>query len=252
MASVRAFARNDLRLIKRDPMMLGMFGLSVYLVVVLHFGIPWLDGWLAEEGVLPSASHPERLDHYYPLIISFLCLYTCAVIPGTIFAFLILTEKDDDTLRALLVSPIRPQSWLDYRIFTSVVLAFAIELFVLYGVGIDLLPLPQMLCVAFASAWTAPIVMLFLAFLADGKVQGIAYSKFVSFGGLLIVVSWWFDEPLQYAFGLFPPYWASKAYWAGLAGQGSWPLYSLVAVVTQAAVIAFLRSRFLERVYARL
>lgn len=45
--------------------------------------------------------------------------------------------------------------------------------------------------------------MLFFAGFADGKLQGMCYSKFLSLGGLVVILSWFVKEPLQYVFGIF-------------------------------------------------
>ena len=98
-------------------------------------------------------------------------------------------------------------------------------------------------------ALTAPLIMLFLTIISDSRVQGLSYGKFISVTGLITLISWWVEEPLQFLFGILPPYWASKAYWAALASESVWPLYLGAALLAQGLAILLLRNLFIRRVY---
>lgn len=240
---------NDLRLIRRDAILAGLLGFVVYIGVVLRFGLPWLDGVLAADGIMPSPAHPEPFSVYYPAILSLLVVYTGAVMGGTVFGLLVLSEKDDHTMAALLASPLSPGAWVGRRIALSTMVSVAIVLFLFATVGQAMLPWWQLVLVASGASLAGPITMLGLAVFADGRVQGMNYAKTISFGGYLTLLSWWVDDPLQLLFGLFPPYWISKAYWAALEGSGWWPVFLAVGVVYQAACLWGLHRLFVRRIY---
>ena len=91
MLSIVDVAKNDFRLVRRDLILIMLLVFVVYLGVVLRFLLPWANGYLATHGFLPNASVMFPLSHYYPVILSFLVLYTGAVLGGAIFGFLILS-----------------------------------------------------------------------------------------------------------------------------------------------------------------
>ena len=244
--------KNEFKLIRRDIILIALAVFVVYLAVVLKFLLPWLNNYLAIQGFLPNETMLNSLSHYYPLILSFLILYTGALLGGTIFGFLILTEKDDNTLQAMLVTPISPKQYLQSRIIVSTGVTFVIIMFIYYVVNLEPLTFGEILLVSLGGATTAPLIMLFLAILADSKLQGLSYSKFLSFGGFLIIISWFFKEPGQWMFGLFPPYWISKAYWAALDGHSVWYSYLAAGIILQVIVTIFLAKQFIKRVYKKI
>ncbi len=241
--------KNQWKLIRRDIILIALVVFVVYLAIVLRFLLPWLNGYLAEQGFLPNQSLHNSLSHYYPLILSFLVLYTGAILGGAIFGFLILTDKDDNTLKAMLVTPISPKNYINSRIMACAGITFFIILFIFYVVNLKLLTFTSMVLIALGGSLTAPIIMLFLAVLADSKLQGMSFSKFLSFGGLLIIVSWFVKEPLQWLFGLIPPYWISKAYWTALDGSQVWYLYLVLGIILQVGVIILLSNQFISISY---
>lgn len=240
--------RNDARLIRRDMILGMMLIFVVYIGIVLRFGLPWLDGYLLNARILPNARHPQAFSDYIPAIISLLNIYTGPILGGSVFGLLMLTEKDEETMKALLVSPLSPGTYVGYRILLTSVVSLLIVLFLFYTVGQDLLPFGQLLSIAFGAALVAPLTLLFLMIVANGRVQGMNYSKFFSFGGYITLVSWWVSDPAQLLFGLFPPYWISKAYWAALEGSGLWWVFLVIGITYQGACILLLWRIFIRRI----
>lgn len=244
-----SFLRNDATLIRRDLLLLTLLGFVIYIAVVLRYLLPWADGYLAAQGLMPSEAVPHPLSYYDPLTISYMVWYTGPVLGGAVYSFLILSEKDDDTLKAMMVTPISPGRYIDHRIGMSTVFAFAIVGFMILVIGRAQIPLLPTLVIAAAASLTGPILMLFLALLSKTKLQGVNNAKVQSFGGLLILVSWFVEGPLQHLFGLFPPWWPSKAYWVALEGSPWWPAYAAMAVVTQGLLVWAMRRAFVRSVY---
>jgi len=245
------YIQNAFKLIKRDMILITFGAFVLYMAVVLHFLLPWLNRYLAEQGFLPGQAVAHHFSHYYPVILSNFLLYTGALMGGAVFGFLILTEKDDNTLTAMLVSPISPRQYIQSRVIITAAASFLIILFLFYGVTLELLPFGQMLLIALGGALTGPLVMLYLAIMANSKLQGMNYAKILSFVGFLIIIGYFIPEPFQWIFGLFPPYWVSKAYWAALDGGGFWYLYLTLGIVLQGAAILWLAKVFIRRVYRR-
>ena len=110
--------------------------------------------------------------------------------------------------------------------------------------GVAVAPVGPLIAIAAGASLVAPITSLYFATLAANKVQGLALTKFIGAAGFLIPVAWFTPEPLQYLFGLFPPYWISKAYWLALDGNPLWFVAFVIGVALQALVVVALARRF--------
>jgi len=243
---VPKLGRNDVKLIHRDSFLISMFCFVVIIAVILRLGLPWLDTYLTEQGVLPNDTiFPlERLSDVYPMIIAYMGIYTAALLVGTIFGFMLLDEKDDNTLKAMLVTPIPIKQYLLYRVGLPVILTFFIIIFMMLFINQALVPMWQLILIALGGALTAPIITLFFATVADNKVQGFAYSKFGGISGWTILIGWFVPEPWQWLIGLYPPFWVIKAYWLALEHRGGWWLVLIIGIVLQLGLINLLIQRF--------
>lgn len=104
---IRNIGKNDMRLIRRDLILITLLIFVVYIAVVLRFLLPWANRYLADKGFLPNAGIAHDLSYYYPIIIAFLLIYTGGgMLAGAILGFLALSEKDDRTVMAMLVTPV--------------------------------------------------------------------------------------------------------------------------------------------------
>ncbi|MGB0386215.1 MAG: hypothetical protein ACPGWR_15510 [Ardenticatenaceae bacterium] len=246
---VLKFGRNDVKLIGRDHFLVLMLFFVLYIAIALRFGLPWLDGYLAENGILPSESVPMSLAHFYPLLVGYMAVFQGALIAGTIFGFALLDEKDDDTIKAMLVTPVPFTHYVMYRVAVPIVLAFFTVIAMVLFIGQALIPLWQLILISTGASLTAPIATLFYGIFAENKVQGFAMAKFVGIAGGTILLGWFVDEPLQWLFGLFPPFWISKAYWMAYYGHNLWWLALIVGILLQTALIYLLIQRFNKVAY---
>lgn len=246
---VGKLGRNDVKLIGRDSFLVFMFLFAAIIAVVLRLGLPALNSYLAENGVMPGETIPISLSDVYPMLVAYMALYTGALLVGTVFGFVLLDEKDDNTLKAMLVTPVPLNQYVLYRVGVPAILAFVIILGMALFINQALLPLWQMILISAGGALTAPIVSLFFATVAENKVQGFAYSKFGGISGWTILIGWFVPEPWQWLIGLFPPFWISKAYWLALDGNSWWWVALIAGIVLQAGVIYLLVQRFNKVAY---
>lgn len=236
--------RSDAKLIGRDSFLIFMFAFAVIIAAVLRFGLPWLDAYLVEKGIMPGNMIPIRLAEVFPMLVAYLGLYTGALLVGTVFGFVLLDERDHNTIKAMLVTPMPLQQYLLYRVGGTAVLAFIVVFFMVLFINQALLPLWQLLPIVAGAALTAPIVMLFFATFAANKVQGFAFSKFGGISGWTIMIGFFVPTPWQWLIGLYPPFWISKAYWLALEGSSSWWLVLVVGIILQIGLIYWLSQRF--------
>ncbi|MCG8351388.1 MAG: ABC transporter permease [Chloroflexales bacterium] len=247
---VGRLGRNDVKLIGRDSFLLFMFLFALIIALVLRFGLPWLNTALAENGVLPNVTFGiNSLAELYPMIVAYMAIYTGALLVGTVFGFVLLDEKDDNTIKAMLVTPIPLRQYVLYRVGLPAILAFFIIMGTVLVIDQALLPLGQMLLIVAGGSFAAPIISLFFATFAENKVQGFAYSKFGGISGWAFLIGWFIPEPWQWLIGLFPPFWVGKAYWMALEGHGLWWVVLIIGVVLQIGLILWLLQRFNKVAY---
>jgi len=236
--------RSDFKILGRERLPIFMFLFVVYIVTVLRWGLPWLNTYLTEKGIMPSDLIPMPLSAHYPMIIAYLALFTGALIMGTVIGFTLLDEKEQNTLKAMMVTPVPLQQYLRYRIGLTMMIGYVIVVGMALFINQALVPLWQLLILAAGASLSAPIATLFFAAFAENKVQAFAYGKFVGIAGWFILLGWFVPEPWQWLFGLFPPFWISKAYWLALEGNEAWWIALIVGVVLQLGLIRWLMERF--------
>lgn len=229
-------SRNDRRLIVRDPFLLLLSGYFLVLAVIARAGLPWITGVLLRE-------FGFDLTPYYPLVAGELVLLPQFI--GIVFGFLLLDERDQHTLDAMLVTSLPIRTFLLYRVTAAILLAFVMSVFTLLIVNPSALTLVEILVICAGGAAFSPALMLFIAAYSANKVEGFALSKIYGLVGFLPLVAWFVPEPWQFLFGFFPPYWISKAVWTVADGSGLWPLYVALGVLSAAVYVWWLVRRFL-------
>lgn len=233
----RKLSGNDTRLIGRDSFMLMVIGYILVMAGIVRFAVPWLTNLLLAEltfDLLP----------YYPLITSYLALALSPQISGYVFGFLLLDERDDNTLKAMLVTPLPLDTYIRYRILVASLLAFVLVIATLLIMNLMAFSVVQTILVAAVAGLFAPVIMLFFATFAANKVEGFALIKILGIVSLIPIVAWFIPMPWQLLAGVYPPYWVSKAMWVIAEGNGLWPVYLAVGVLATLAVVWWFARRF--------
>jgi fluoroquinolone transport system permease protein len=240
-SAIKALGPIDRRSIGRDSLLRWMLFMPLFLALLIRFGLPWLVAGLEE-------SLGFDLTPYIPLIYSYIVVVNPTLL-GFVIGFLLLDERDDDTLTALQVTPLPLNSYLVYRLGLPGILSIILLPVTLLLSGVNSLNLAQMLLLAILAAPIAPMFMLFLAAFAENKVQGFAYSKGLGTVPAAPLIAWFVDPPLEYVFGIFPPYWAMKAFWVMAAGEsGVWIVF-IVGMIYQIGLTYLLLRRFHKVMY---
>lgn len=242
--SLSRLAQNDFRLIGRDLFLVYLFIYINLIAVALRFALPYLNAHLAAGDTVPFV-----LSDWYPMLVTYFLVFLGAALIGMIYGFVLLEEKDNNTIAALLVSPLPLNHYLIYRVGLPAGIAFFQTIVAVLITNVAVLPLWQLALISVSASLIAPIVALYFAVFAENKVQGLALAKFIGAAGFVIPVAWFTPEPLQFLFGLFPPFWVSKAYWLALEGNPLWLGALALGVVLQLALIAILARRFNAVIY---
>jgi fluoroquinolone transport system permease protein len=232
---IRRVGPVDLRNVGRDPMLVWIPLLPLFLALLYRFGAPALSGWL-------MAEHAVALDPLYPLLMSLFLLLVPGV-AGMMTGFLLLDERDERTIEALRVTPMPLEAYMAYRIGLPMSIGIVLTVVFFPVAGLSALPLPDLIVIAALAALNGPLVMLFLASFAENKVAGFAIVKLLN--GLLMIpiAAYFIPGALQYAAGIIPSFWAMKAFWLAASGEGYWAVIA-AGVVANAGVGWLLLRRF--------
>lgn len=241
---IRKLGRTDIKLFGRDRLPVSMIVFVLYIVSVLRWGLPWLNTYLANKAIMPSDLIPMPLSDFYPMIVGFMAFFTGSLIMGAVIGYILLDEKDQQTITAMKVTPISLKQYVNYRVGLTTAISFVIIIFMVLFINQALVPLWQLLLLSAGAALTAPIATLFFAVIADNKVEGFAYGKFIGVAGWIIMIGWFVPEPWQWLFGLFPPFLISKAYWMALEGRNLWWIVLIIGSILQYLTIRWMTNLF--------
>ena len=238
--AVRAFGANDLRNVLRDSMLLTFLLAPLFGVAVLRLAVPVATAYL-------DRRYSFDLTAYYPLLLSLLLLGLPMGL-GALVGFMVLDERDDDTLTALRVTPASMAGYAGYRISAAVLMSFVYALGCVSLTG--LAPAALMLNfvpAALLAGLFSPLVALVLITLTNNKVEGLAISK--AFGVFILgpLVAYFVSPNWQLLFGILPTFWPAKALWTASEVGSSWP-YFLVGLTYNAALVVLLLRRLRKKV----
>jgi len=237
-------SRNDSRIISRDSFLIAMTLYIFVFAVIGRYAFPWFNDLVADIDALTFV-----LSDYYPLLMGY-TLYVGALLAGMIIGFIVLDERDDDTLTALMVTPVTLRQYMIYRVVVPAVIGFGFTLVMFLIINIALPTLWQMILLAAVNSLTGSWVMLVFANFAQNKVQGFVVQKVLGTVGLVLFLAWFIAPPLEYLVGIFPAYWFLKSYWLMLESDPGWITFMLIGLVYNAGVIWYLVKRFEKVVYS--
>ena len=237
LKTLRALSAADTLSVSRDSLMRG--------IVVVPLGLAVAARWLFP----PAIEHAEALLPFdlqavYPSLMSYVLLLLAPVICGAVVGFMLLDQRDDNTLMALQVTPLPIASYLAYRLAVPMAVSAVMALIALPLSGLAQLGPLELLMVVLAAAPLAPLTALFLGAYAANKVQGFALQK--ALGVLFIapflgaLLPW----PWQLLTGLVPTYWPAALLWALQSGRAHSWLLLLGGLAYQALLLALLLRRY--------
>jgi fluoroquinolone transport system permease protein len=224
----------DLHGVWRDSLLRWLLGFALTTGILLRLCMPPLSSWIVER-------HDFDLQPYLPLVMSSVLL-VLPMIVGMIIGFLLLDERDDQTLTALQVTPLPLSSYLAYRLGMPVFASVLLTVVVFEVAGVGNVHVGELLLAGVAAAPLAPLSALYFAGFANNKVQGFALAKANGFLTIPPLVAWFIGVPYEYLCGIVPTYWPAKFYWQLAEGTLNWWLFA-AAIAFQFVVVALLLRR---------
>ena len=234
---IRALGPVDARSIGRDSLLAWMTAVPLLLGVLVRWLLPQTDSFLAERFGIDFVP-------YHHLVASYFFILLVPMIAGLVVGFLLLDERDDNTLSALLVTPLTPKAYLLYRLGLPVVLGTAMTAAAIAIAGLVTVGWTPLVAVLVLAAVETPVMSLFLAAFAENKVQGFALVK--GLGAVLVapVVAWFVEMPWQLLAGVVPSYWPLRAYWSAASPGADFWIFLAVGFAYHGLLLVWLLRRF--------
>ncbi|OEH94348.1 hypothetical protein [Bacillus solimangrovi] len=212
----RSLAVNDVKSIRRDSLLVYVLFMPFLIVIMLRVLMPVADRFFAEQ-------YGIDVNEYTALILSFFFVLQVPLIFGLVFGFLILDERDENTLLALRVTPLSMKVYMSYRmgsifLFTLFYILLLLPFTRVYRIELFI----DTLLIVLLSGLFSLFVLLFLATFASNKVEGLALMKGLGILFLGPIASYFITSNWQYMFGILPTYWPVKAFWEMWDGESYW------------------------------
>ena len=228
---------SDLKLIVRDPMLRIIVIILFMLAFVFRIAVPQLGPFLAPWGL--------TLPFINPFIVSYMFILMIPIGVGAVMGFLLLEEKDNQTIKALAVTPISLNKYFVFRTIMPIILATGVIMLSVYIVWLVYIEFVALLLITLVSALAAPMWTLFLASFAKNKVQGFTVLKMCGAIFIIPVIAYFIPNlgPMELLFGIAPTYWPVKAYWLATSGDPTYGIYLIVGAIYYLVIIALLLKR---------
>ncbi len=237
LSLIGRFAVNDGRTMLRDPLLRWILLLVPLFALAVRWLVPLIDSHVGID-----------LRAYDVLLLSGYASMAGAMIAGFVVGMMLLDERDDGTLAAILVTPLPFGRYLALKLALPTVVGTLLTIACLPLTGLDQWRWGYVAATAAAALW-APVAALAFAGLAANKVQGILLFRVTNLVVIIPLAAYAFPLPWGYAFGLFPGYWPLGAFWATARGDSI--LVPLAIAVIYQALIIWLLARHFHRVARR-
>ena len=235
LTALKSLARVDGRLVVRDRFLVGMTVFLLGLSFVFRLAIP----------AAATAFRPDfDLETYYPLLASIVLMMFGAPLIGLIMGFVLVESREDNTLKAVMVSPFSFNWYLAYKAVTPILLGCFLAPSVALIVGVGLPSLGALIPICVVASIMAGISTIVIATFSDNKVQAFAVAKLWGANGWIPLAAYFVPEPWQYLAGIFPHYWVFKAYWLAVEDKPHWIPVLVVGAVTMSLGLWMLVRRF--------
>ncbi|PKM50830.1 MAG: hypothetical protein CVV02_10075 [Firmicutes bacterium HGW-Firmicutes-7] len=194
--------KNDMKQLVREPMMLLLFCLPMFMFIVykaiIVFLIPYLNKHLS-----------FNLADYYLYILSFALIMTPAML-GIVIGFMMIDERDGKIAELMTVTPLGRSGYLYNRLSFAFIATVVYTFMGYFTVNIYKLPLLVVFLLSILLGILSIILGMIIFTVATDKVKGLTYAKGINFM-LLFCLSDLLNERWLTNFSMFfPTYWITE------------------------------------------
>lgn len=178
--------KNDMRYMRRDPMVWMLLGVPILYIIIYHFIV------LKIEAMIP-----------YKSVAQYLLVVLVPFFIGIVLGFRMLDEKDEHLLSFYAVSPLGLKGYIKLRIGMALILgAISIAIISLFGI----VPRAYLFFISFQAILLGPLVFLIIGVIGQNKIQGLTIVKIMGMPIVLPVLKLIKENPLDPVFVMIPTY----------------------------------------------
>jgi fluoroquinolone transport system permease protein len=236
MGAVAAFARNDLRTVRRDSMLVTVM-LGPFLYAAALWFLPAITDYVVR-------TYAFDIVPYRSAIISAFCVLGPPLLLGAVLALQLLDERDQNTLAALRVTPVRPATYPAYRAGVTIALTtFSVLASLAVSGQVDIRTIVLSMPIALMAGLLAPVLGFVMSSLGRNKIEGLAVMRVIGLAVFTVPMIPFaiLDSPWQLAFGVLPPYWPVRAFWSAYDGGSYWPYVAVGLLYNATLALVLLR-----------
>jgi fluoroquinolone transport system permease protein len=236
MGALATFARNDLRTVRRDSMLVTVL-LGPFLYAAALWFLPALTDYVAR-------TYAFDLVPYRSAIVSAFCVLGPPLLLGAVLALQLLDERDQNTLAALRVTPLPPATYAAYRAGLTIALTtFSVLASLAISGQVNTRTLVLSVPIALMAGLLAPVLGFVMSSLGRNKIEGLAVMRVIGLAVFTVPMIPFFmlDSPWQLAFGVLPAYWPVRAFWSAFDSGSFWPYVVAGLLYNAVLVVVFLR-----------
>jgi fluoroquinolone transport system permease protein len=234
---VKSLGSIDAANVRRDSLLRWIVTLPILIAALMRFFLPVIIARVEETLHI-------SLGRYYPAIEGYALLFMAPTMCGMVAGFLLLDERDDNTLSALRVTPLTPNGYLAWRLSMPILASILITLAIFPLAGVEKPGGLQLLISALAASPFAPLMALALGTLAGNKVQGFALVKVSGIFQMVPLAAYFIHSPWKSAIGIFPTYWPAMVLWSFQREERISAIYLAVGLGYQLLLLTALARRF--------
>jgi len=234
-----AFIRGDIKIVLRDPILLLVSIVPIFLVFVVRFIVPAANIFIRKHIEFDLSAHYSFITGYFSLLTPLMF--------GMIAGFILLDERDEHILAYISVTPVTKKGYIFYRLSVPVLIGFFFSFIMFAFSGLCKFHFAETIPLAVLIALEAPIMTLFLAVFAGNKVEGLALSKVMNILTLAPFIGYIFNSNWTLIAGISPPYWIVMAYLEIGKSQLLFWSYIFAGLISHLVVIAVLMRMFVKK-----
>lgn len=223
-------AVNDFRLVFRDNSLKIFIALPLLILVVIKYGVPYVAGIY------------EDL-HGYISVILMLATMQGATAFGFIYSMVLVDEKDTQVAKVYGILPVSKFWFVVFRLIPPFLLATLATVFLLLVEPFYDLPVFSILVYSALAGLVAPLMTLFVATVAENKIEAMTWQKLFNLPLFLPVLAFFVPASVSFVFAIFPPFWAYQGFNSLIEGGNFW-LYMLIGFAYSILLIALMIKRF--------
>ena len=201
MGKYRNLIWNQTKRVGRDNLLLILSVYPLMLAVVGKYLIPFLRGVFLEN---------LDLSEHYPAILVFFILAN-PYIYGSLAAFTLLDEREENVLQAIRVTPLKLSNYLGAKVLFFVIVSIATGVLITWYINLVTIGLGESVMINSLMALSAPLSMLMINSFAKNRVEGFALVKGTGFMILLPALAFYVPERYSLLAGVIPGYWPAMA-----------------------------------------